>query len=253
MTIVVGDCRVVLPTLEARTARCCITSPPFWNLRDYGVDGQMGLDLNPSDYVTALVDVFRDVRRVLTDDGTLWLNLGDSYVTRWGSRRSRGRAGLDDAGDRQRSGRVPAGRKEKDLVAFPWETALAMRADGWYLRTDVVWHKPNARPDPVRDRPGRCHEYLFLFSKSQDYFFDPLPTKSLRSVWSFNSKRSGTSHTATFPEDLILPCVGSSSAPGDLVIDPFAGTGTTGVAAERLGRRFLGIELNASYAASRLR
>lgn len=245
--LIIGDCRAALTALPAKSCRTCVTSPPYWNLRDYGVDGQMGLDENPGDYVRALIDVFREVRRVLTDDGTLWLNLGDSYITRWGSRRPQGRAGLD-GGTRQRSGRVPAGRKEKDLAAIPWETALALRADGWWLRMDVVWSKPNARPDPVKDRPPRSHEYLFLLSKLQDYHYDPAPTKKLRSVWTVNARSSGTGHKATFPEDLIKPCVLASSAPGDVVLDPFAGDGTVGVVAAKCGRRFLGIELNPAYA-----
>lgn len=246
-TLIVGDCRAELAALPAGSCRACVTSPPYWNLRDYGVDGQMGLDENPSDYVRALVDVFREVRRVLADDGTLWLNLGDSYITRWGSRRPQGRAGLD-GGARQRSGRVPVGRKEKDLAAIPWETALALRADGWWLRGDHVWHKPNARPDPVRDRPPRSHEYLFLLAKSQDYHYDAEPTKALRSVWSINARASGTKHTATFPEELIEPCILASAAPGDVVLDPFAGCGTVGTVAARLGRRFVGVELNPTYA-----
>ena len=169
--ILCGDALETLRTLPAESVHCCVTSPPYWGLRDYGAAGQIGLEATPELFVARLVEVFREARRVLRGDGTLWLNLGDSYATRWGSRRDEGRAGMGAEG-RDRSGAVPSGLKEKDLVGIPWMVAFALRADGWYLRSDIIWSKPNPMPESVTDRPTKAHEYLFLLSKSERYFYD---------------------------------------------------------------------------------
>lgn len=166
-----GDCREVLKTLPESSVHCCVTSPPYFGLRDYGVDGQIGLEPTSTEYVAQMVAVFREVRRVLRDDGTLWLNLGDSYATRWSSARGEGRAGLAD-NERARHGPPPAGFKNKDLIGIPWRVAFALQADGWYLRQDIIWHKPNPMPESVRDRCTKAHEYVFLLSKSERYWFD---------------------------------------------------------------------------------
>jgi DNA modification methylase len=178
--IIVGDALSVLRTLPAESAHTCVTSPPYWGLRNYGVPGQLGLETTPEEYVEKLVEVFREVRRVLRDDGTLWLNLGDSFNTRPGQRNA-----TDNAGEKQRSvrgsvltpSRSVAHLKPKDLVGIPWLVAFALRADGWYLRSDIIWHKPNATPESVRDRPTKAHEYIFLLSKSAKYFYDSKAVK----------------------------------------------------------------------------
>jgi DNA modification methylase len=169
--ILTGDCRDVLATLPDASVHCCVTSPPYFGLRDYGCAGQIGLEPTPTEFAGKLVAVFREVRRVLRDDGTLWLNLGDSYATRSSSTRAEGGAGIGD-NERRRTGAPPAGLKNKDLVGIPWRVAFALQADGWYLRQDIVWHKPNAMPESVQDRCTKAHEYVFLLSKSQRYFFD---------------------------------------------------------------------------------
>ena len=173
--IVVGDVREELRRFDAVTFQTCVTSPPYWSLRDYGVEGQIGAESNLDEYISSLVTVFREVRRVLRDDGTLWVNIGDSYT-------SGGRTWRD--GDRKNPARgmgyrppTPDGLKPKDLIGVPWKLAFALQADGWYLRTDIVWHKPNAQPESVKDRPARAHEYVFLLSKSQDYSYDCNATK----------------------------------------------------------------------------
>ena len=171
VTIHTGDALEVLATLPAGSAHCCVTSPPYWNLRDYGVEGQIGLEKTPEEYVKRLVEVFRAVWRVLREDGTLWVNLGDSYATRWRSRRDRGGAGIRES-SRDRQGAVPEGLKHKDLIGIPWRVAFAFQADGWHLRSDIIWSKPNPMPESVVDRPTKAHEYLFLLSKSPQYYFD---------------------------------------------------------------------------------
>jgi len=166
--ILVGDVREKLEELPAGSVQCCVTSPPYWGLRDYGAPGQIGLEATPDLYVAALVEVFAAAARVLADDGTLWLNLGDSYATRWSSKQSEGRAGFND--DRiGRGGKTPAGLKDKDLVGIPWRVAFALQAAGWYLRSDIIWHKPNPMPESVSDRPTKAHEYIFLLTKSARY------------------------------------------------------------------------------------
>ncbi|HHY34903.1 MAG TPA: site-specific DNA-methyltransferase [Firmicutes bacterium] len=253
-----GKAEELLTLLPPGCARCCITSPPYWGLRDYDCDGQIGTEDDLEEYLQRLVDIFRKVWRVLTDDGTLWLNLGDAYTS--GGRTYR-------APDRKTdNGRVvrglpfrpptPKGLKPKDLIGIPWRLAFKLQEEGWYLRCDIIWHKPNCIPESVKDRPTIAHEYLFLLSKSEQYYYDydavKEPTerggfRNKRSVWSVNTQPFPDAHFATFPPRLIEPCVLAGSKPGDYVLDPFFGSGTTGVVAAQLGRRFIGIEINPRY------
>lgn len=261
--ILTGDCRDVLRTLPDGSAQCCVTSPPYFGLRDYGVDGQIGLETTPAAFVAELVDVFREVRRVLHDSGTLWLNLGDSFAN---------------------DGRTHTGLKPKDLIGIPWRVAFALQQDGWWLRQDLIWAKPNPMPESVKDRCTRSHEYLFMLTKSARYQYDAeaiaeeaksgnngssfvsaydIETKlglgqgprkddgkrNKRSVWSVPTKPFKEAHFATFPPALIEPCILAGSREGQLVIDPFGGAGTTGLVADRVGRDALLIELNRDYAA----
>lgn len=250
--LIVGDSADVLESLPRSTFQTCITSPPYWGLRDYHIAGQIGLENSIDAYITALVAVFREVRRSLRDDGTLWLNIGDSYTS--GGRTWR-------APDKKNVGRAmnvrpptPKGLKPKDLVGIPWRLAFALQQDGWYLRADIIWNKPNCQPESVKDRPTRSHEYLFLFSKNERYRYDSSALRgpndrNLRTVWDINTQALRESHFATFPPSLIQPCMTLSTREGDLVLDPFIGSGTTGVVALEMGRRFVGVELNPKYVA----
>ena len=256
--LIVGDARQALAGLGDGIFQTCVTSPPYWGLRDYGVDGQIGAEALLDDYVAALVEVFRDVRRVLSSRGTLWLNVGDSYT-------SGGRTWRDP--DKKLAARgmsyrapTPDGLKPKDLIGVPWRVALALQTDGWYLRSDIVWHKPNALPESVKDRPSRSHEYVFLFAKSLHYDYDyeavrePVigsgqGLRGRRSVWDINTEPRPDAHFATFPRDLVRPAVLAGSRAGGVVLDPFFGSGTVGEVACSLGRDFVGIELNPQYAA----
>ena len=259
--ILTGDCREMLRTLEAGSVRTCITSPPYFGLRDYGVDGQIGLEQTPDDYVNELVEVFREVRRVLSDDGTLWLNIGDSYAGGGGGNYNK--TGVSQAGGqhitnvRNRPEWLEnAGVKPKDLMGIPWRVAFALQADGWYLRSDIIWHKPNPMPESVTDRPTKAHEYLFLLSKSPRYYYDHEAIKedaveghkrNKRDVWSINTKPFKGAHFAVMPEALVEPCVLAGSAEGDTILDPFTGSGTVGVVALKHRRNFVGTELNPEY------
>ncbi len=313
-----GDALEVLRTLPAGRVRCCVTSPPYWGLRDYGVAGQLGLERTPDEYVARLVEVFREVRRVLADDGTLWLNLGDCYAsspcgnpddarTSGLTSPGRGKDAISRAGKRNT---IVAGLKPKDLVGIPWRVAFALQADGWWLRSDIIWAKLNPMPESVSDRPTKSHEYLFLLSKSASYYYDAAaiaepsittdprrpygsegawqmdgrpdvqkhggkPRKGVvgprqddnlwnsangcgfpssdfsvrnrRTVWSIATEPFPGAHFAVMPTALVEPCILAGSAPGDLVLDPFAGSGTVGVVALRHGRRFIGIDLSPAY------
>ena len=293
MKVWTGDCLEVLPTLPSVSVQTCITSPPYFGLRDYGCDGQVGGEETPEAYVAKMVEVFREVRRVLRDDGTLWLNLGDSYSR--GDRRSvppqRGAAASskDEAKYCFDSTAAMMGDhptiKPKDLIGIPWRVAFALQADGWYLRQDIIWHKPNPMPESVTDRCTKAHEYLFLLSKSQRYYYDadaikedaakPIGgpprafgatiqqgtgrgdigetfvdtgSRNKRSVWTVNTQPFTGAHFAVFPEALIEPCVMAGCPEGATVLDPFAGSGTTGIVAKRNGCDFIGVELNPAYA-----
>lgn len=306
LQILIGDCREVLRTIPDESVQCCVTSPPYWGLRDYGVEGQIGQEKSPEEYVRTLLGVFREVRRMLKTDGTCWLNLGDSYASK-----------------------IVPGYKSKDLIGIPWMAAFALRWDGWWLRSDIIWSKPNCMPESVTDRPTRSHEYIFLLTKSEHYFYDYRAIKepcsksflndprhekgsnennikngyeengaqnpkgphrlfgrerskmngdgdkqrghsrrhagfndrwdkmshaeqcagmrNKRDVWTVSPASYKEAHFATFPPKLITPCILAGSAAGDTILDPFAGSGTTGEVAISNGRKFIGIELNPSY------
>lgn len=349
--IITGDVQRTLPTLPDGSAQCCVTSPPYWGLRDYGtatweggdaecdhspekrggrfstpvsgkqasnvgsgtastrdcpcgarrIDAQLGLEPTPEEYVAKMVAVFREVRRVLRDDGTLWLNLGDSYAGGGGycpgAPSNQNGASLsarqdDGSGTKPKGQRTPRGMKGKDLCGIPWAVAFALRADGWYLRQDIIWHKPNPMPESVTDRCTKAHEYIFLLSKSARYYFDAVAvsekacsdnmrdgfrggdgtrytngrsfdndaeaitgggsvqgngTRNRRSVWTVTTKPYPEAHFATFPPDLIEPCILAGCPVDGTVLDPFTGSGTTGEVAIRHGRNFIGCELNPEY------
>ncbi|OIQ60529.1 modification methylase DpnIIB [Moorella thermoacetica] len=256
-----GDALQVLKLLPANSIRCCVTSPPYWGLRDYGTTGQIGVENNLNDYIDALVVIFREVKRVLTDDGTLWLNLGDAYTS--GGRAYRAPDKKTDNGHVVRGlpfrPPTPEGLKPKDLIGIPWRVAFRLQEDGWYLRSDIIWYKPNAIPESVKDRPTLAHEYLFLLSKSERYYYDYNAIREAtengrgyrnkRTVWAVNTQAFPEAHFATFPEKLIEPCVKAGSAPGDYILDPFFGSGTSGLVAARLQRNFVGIDINPRYVA----
>ena len=323
--VIFGDCRDTMRDLKAQGVRvqCCVTSPPYFGLRDYGHPGQIGLEKTPAEYVAALVEVFDGVRELLADDGVLWLNLGDSYNaagreghgTRQGYKQGSNRASATKADNCRPS---VADLKPKDLVGIPWRVAFALQAAGWYLRQDIIWHKPNPMPESVTDRCTKAHEYLFLLTKSERYYWDAeamreravaadigamdggaqrqadgtdtndgrnfrskansfkrdgskrakvIPgqtvgthraereestydtfTRNRRSVWTVPTHPYAGAHFAVFPAALIEPCVLAGSRPGDVVLDPFMGSGTTAQVAQALGRQWIGCELNPEYA-----
>jgi site-specific DNA-methyltransferase (cytosine-N4-specific) len=251
-----GDAHDILRRLPSDSVQCVVTSPPYWGLRDYQIEGQIGLEPTLAGFVQSLTAVFAEVRRVLKPTGILWLNIGDGYTS--GNRGWR-------APDKKNPNRAmnvrpdnPPGLKDKDLLGIPWRLALALQDNGWFLRSDIVWHKPNAMPESVKDRPTRAHEYLFMLTKSAHYTYDHEAIqeraedgskRNRRTVWNINTLSSGTSHIAAFPAALVEPCILAASKPGDFVLDPFFGSGTVGVVAQRLGRRYLGVELNPAYVA----
>lgn len=297
--ILAGDVRKRLAELEDGSVRCCVTSPPYWGLRDYGHDGQIGLEQTPDEYVAQMVAVFREVRRVLAHDGTLWLNLGDTFNSQASNQQGkngtksgviRPKSAVDGyAGMGRRKGLPSRDLKPKDLIGIPWRVAFALQADGWWLRQDIIWHKPNPMPESVTDRCTKAHEYVFLLTKSAKYHYDASAIQELaetfgrqgrsdtmqpkqqavaatgyrndpnlkddfsrehrnrRSVWSITTKPFKDAHFAVMPEALAEPCVLAGSAPGDLVLDPFTGSGTVAVVALKHDRRFIGVELNSDY------
>jgi DNA modification methylase len=285
----VGDVRDVLRTMEPESVQCVVTSPPYWGLRDYGTPGQIGLEPTPEEYVAVMVEVFAEVRRVLRKDGTVWLNLGDAYAGGGRGGHSNGIVGTppQGLGNRYPQSQL-GGLKPKDLVGIPWRVAFALQADGWWLRSDIIWAKPNPMPESVSDRPTKAHEYLFLLTKSERYFYDQDAvaeranwpdgswarskaydgdqtgklrsfygngarwtggeTRNLRSVWNIATEPFAEAHFATFPRALVEPCIKAGSRPDDMVLDPFCGSGTAGVVALQFGRGFVGIELSPIYA-----
>ena len=256
-TILFGDCVETLKQFDEK-ARCCITSPPYYGLRNYGgEDYQIGLEESPEEYIQKLVLVFREVRNNLTEDGTLWLNMGDSY---YNYRPGKGQAlvkqtvsaSKQDLPDKcARRGNKLKGLKEKDLIGIPWMLAFALRADGWYLRQDIVWNKPNPMPESVRDRCTKSHEYVFLLSKNQNYYFDvdaiKEPTRRKRSVWNITKKGYKDAHFAVYPPELIIPCIKAGSEKNDIILDPFMGSGTTAMVAKSLVSHYIGCELHEGY------
>ena len=291
--VLIGDCLATLRTLPDGVAQCCVTSPPYYGLRDYGMAGQIGLEETPDAYIARLVEVFRKVRRVLRDDGVLWLNLGDSYA---GSSMTGGNAGFNASGGgdgfkqaRQMKFKPGLGSaKPKDLLMIPAQVALALRADGWFLRSDIIWHKPNPMPESVTDRPTSAHEHVFLLTKSARYFYDAAAiaeaaeyqvpadrdasgayslgsgridggqhrsggfvtgaTRNARNVWTIATQPYSGAHFATMPPELAERCIKAGSKPGDTILDPFGGAGTTGLVADRLNRNAILCELNPEYA-----
>jgi site-specific DNA-methyltransferase (cytosine-N4-specific) len=254
--LIEGDVHFALGRLPSESVQCVVTSPPYWGLRDYGISGQIGLEPTLAGFIQALTNVFAEVKRVLKHDGILWLNIGDGYTS--GNRGWR-------APDKKTPNRAmnvrpdnPPGLKDKDLIGIPWRLALALQENGWFLRSDIVWHKPNVMPESVKDRPTRAHEYLFMLTKAEHYRYDHEAvkeptgdglTRNRRTVWNINTSNSGSSHIAAFPQALVEPCILASTEPGEFVLDPFFGSGTVGLVAERLGRRYIGIELNPAYVA----
>lgn len=262
-TLFEGDALTVLRRLPSESVRCVVTSPPYWGLRDYGIGDQIGLENTLPQFIHRLVAIFAEIKRVLTDDGTFWLNIGDGYTS--GNRGWRAPDKKNPARAMDIRPDTPEGLKPKDLIGVPWRLAFALQEDGWYLRSDVVWNKPNAMPESVKDRPVRSHEYLFMLSKSERYFYNWQAVKELadggglrnrRSVWHVNTKPFAGAHFATFPPDLIRPCIQASTDPGDYVLDPFFGAGTVGLVCQEENRQYVGIEINPEYvilAAERLR
>jgi len=288
--IIEGDCIEGMRRLEGQSVNCVVTSPPYFGLRDYGHDGQIGLEASPDAFVAKLVDVFREVKRVLRDDGTVWLNLGDSYASS-----TKGSGGKNGNLNTPSGNNEPAyfshprkfnhDVKDKDLLGIPWRVAFALQADGWYLRQDIIWHKPNPMPESVRDRCTKAHEYIFLLSKAERYYFDSLAmqepaskgaagsqfhtgktaahqlgrsseaervdgeTRNRRSVWTVATKPYKGAHFATFPPDLIRPCILAGCPKDGTVLDPFGGSGTTAQVALEEGRKAVLCELNADYIA----
>jgi len=252
--IYAGDCLDSLKQLEDQSINTCITSPPYWGLRNYNdEEKQLGMEDTPEEFVNNLVEVFREVKRVLRDDGTVWLNLGDSYC------------GTGHKGDtidpryQGRNGQKVAlnnkiqGLKQKDLVGIPWRVAFALQADGWYLRQDIIWHKPNPMPESVQDRCTKSHEYIFLLRKSAKYYYDNEAIKygpensNKRSVWSIPVASYSEAHFATYPPELIKPCILAGCPEGGTVLDPFGGSGTTAQVATQLNRNAVLCELNPEY------
>lgn len=287
-----GDALEVAQTLPDALARTIVTSPPYFGLRDYGEDGQIGSESSLGLYVERLVELFHELRRLLTDDGTLWLNLGDSYAgAGYGNHDINGDrwkldAGLDRRSDRQQNLKRSLeadGVRAKNLIGVPWRVALALQADGWILRSEVIWHKPNPMPESVTDRPTKSHEHLFLLAKNPSYYYDAAAIaedaekgsagssfttgktavhghgrastaertedgkRNKRDVWTVSTVSFPGSHFAVYPPELIRPCIRAGSEPGDIVLDPFSGSGTTGAVANFEGRRYVGIDLNSEY------
>lgn len=254
--LLIGDARTRLADIGSGTIQCAVTSPPYWGLRDYGHDGQMGMEQTPTEYVREMVSVFREVKRTLADDGVLWLNIGDSYIGNNSRASNNGRAGFGNQRETVVA-RTGDGLKTKDLAGIPWRLALALQDDGWYLRQDIIWHKPNPLPESVTDRCTKAHEYLFMMTKDNRYKFNHEAikeqttngdsTRNRRSVWTIPVRPFKGAHFAVMPEALVEPCILAASQPGDTILDPFTGSGTVAIVALRHGRNFTGVELNPEY------
>lgn len=254
--ILAGDNRQMLPQLGSASAQSCVTSPPYWGLRDYDHSSQIGIESSPEEYVENLVDTFREVRRVLRDDGTLWLNIGDGYARNGGigSHGPNARVGNTKKLIQRRNCKVPDcwGLKDRDLMGLPWRVAFALQADGWVLRSRITWVKKAPMPESVRNRPSNATEEVFLFSKTAKYFYDNQAVReptgaNLRNFWTLGPDSSGKPHPAVFPRALARRCILLGSRPGDLILDPFSGSGTVGVVAAELDRKAVLIELNEVY------
>jgi site-specific DNA-methyltransferase (cytosine-N4-specific) len=253
--ILQGDAFHRLADLPSERIQCVVTSPPYWGLRDYQIQGQIGLEPTLDEFIGHLVEIFREVKRVLKEDGTLWLNIGDGYTS--GNRRWRATDKKNPARAMDIRPDTPEGLKPKDLLGIPWRLAFALQEDGWYLRSDIVWYKPNAMPESVKDRPTRAHEYIFLLTKAERYYYDYNAVvenngpgrRNRRSVWAVNTRPFLDAHFATFPPKLIEPCILAGSKPGDYVLDPFFGSGTVGVVCQEHARHYVGIELRPEYIA----
>ena len=286
-TILYGDCRTTIPTIT-EPIQMCVTSPPYYGLRDYGgEDKQIGQEGSPEEFVDQLVEVFKKVRDVMVDDGTLWVNMGDTYYNYRSDgnypKQTVSKTNQDLPNFSPARGNKLKGLKSKDLIGVPWLLAFALRKDGWYLRQDIIWHKPNPMPESVKDRCTKSHEYIFLLSKSKNYYYDneaikepakdwgtrdrtngkyhnkgtglqphtglskSYPTKNKRSVWTVTSKQYKEAHFATYPPDLIEPCIKAGSRKGDIILDPFMGSGTTAMVSKQLDRHFIGCELHETY------
>ncbi len=252
--ILEGDALHALNRLPSESIQCVVTSPPYWGLRDYGVEGQIGLEKSLTQFIHKLVTIFSEIKRVIKSDGVLWLNIGDGYTS--GNRGYRAPDKKNPARAMSVRPDTPSGLKPKDLLGIPWRLAFALQDDGWYLRSDIIWQKPNAMPESVKDRPSRSHEYLFMFSKSQKYYYNRNAIKepgvngklrNRRSVWSINTQPFPGAHFATFPTNLIEPCILATTHRDDYVLDPFFGTGTVGVACQVHQRKYIGIELHSEY------
>ena len=286
-TILFGDCRKTIPTIT-EPIQMCVTSPPYYGLRDYGgEEDQIGQEGSPEEFIDQLVEVFKKVRDVMVDDGTLWVNMGDTYYNYRSDgnypKQTVSKTNQDLPNFSPARGNKLKGLKSKDLIGVPWLLAFALRKDGWYLRQDIIWHKPNPMPESVKDRCTKSHEYIFLLSKSKNYYYDneaikepakdwgtrdrtngkyhnkgtglqphsglskSYPTKNKRSVWTVTSKPYKEAHFATYPPDLIEPCIKAGSRKGDIILDPFMGSGTTAMVSKQLDRHFIGCELHDSY------
>lgn len=248
-TIIEGDAYIALQKLPDEFFQCVVTSPPYWGLRDYGIEDQIGLESKLQQYINKLVSIFHEVKRVLRTDGVLWLNIGDGYTS--GNRGYRAPDKKNPARAMSIRPDTPEGLKPKDLLGIPWRLAFALQSDGWYLRSDIIWNKPNAMPESVKDRPNRSHEYIFMLTKSEKYYYDYVSIKengrNKRSVWNVNTTPFPEAHFATFPPTLIEPCIISSTKERDFILDPFLGSGTVGEVAHLYNRKFVGIELNPEY------
>jgi site-specific DNA-methyltransferase (cytosine-N4-specific) len=255
--ILVGDCLALLPRLPAESVQCCVTSPPYWGLRDYDAHGQIGAEASPVDYVTNLVEVFRRIRRVLRKDGTVWLNVGDGYARNGGTGNCGPNAVVGNTKKliQKRNCKVPDcwGLKDRDLLGLPWRVAFALQEDGWILRSHITWIKKSAMPESVKNRPSNGTESVFMFAKSPTYYYNCQAVRevsgaNLRNYWLLGPDPNGNGHPAPFPRELARRCILLGSREGDTVLDPFGGSGTTGLVATELNRKAILIELNREYA-----